>query len=301
MSYSSIKCYALIFIFSSLMSLGCESCETLHEPSNLSATTINQLQIKLTWRDNSSNEESFLIERRNDRNEFREIAVVVANNTDFTDTGLNSNTTYDYRVQAVNDYENSDFSNVASARTGAPMPAPSNLTANTVNRLQIRLDWQDNSTDEKSFKIERSLNGSSFTEVAGVLNNITDYTDPRLNPNTTYYYRVQAVNDLEKSGYTNVASSRTGPPMSAPSNLTATVLSSSQIKLAWQDNSTDEESFEIERSLDGSVFGKIAIVVTNITEYTNTDLTANVTYYYRVRAVNDFENSVYSNIVSARP
>ena len=53
------KILALMFIFSSLMSLGCESCETLHEPSNLSATTINRLQIKLTWRDNSSNEESF--------------------------------------------------------------------------------------------------------------------------------------------------------------------------------------------------------------------------------------------------
>ena len=301
MRYCNIKCYALMFMFSSLMSLGCESCETLHEPSDLTATTINRLQIKLTWRDNSNSEESFLIERRNDRNEFREIAIVVANNTEFTDTGLNSNTTYDYRVQAVNDYEHSDFSNVASARTGAPMPAPTNLTANTINRLQIRLDWRDNSTDEESFNIERSLDGSGFTEVAVVLNNITDYTDPRLNPNTTYYYRVQAVNDLEKSGYTNVASSRTGPPMPPPSNLTATVLSASQIKLTWQDNSTDEESFEIERSLDGNTFGKIAIVVTNITEYTDTGLTANVTYYYRVRAVNDFENSAYSNTASARP
>jgi hypothetical protein len=86
----------------------------------------------------------------------------------------------------------------------------------------------------------------------------------------------------------------------APSNLTATAVSSSRIDLSWTDNSNNETRFEIERSTDNASFTKIAEVGANVTSYSNTGLSRNTTYYYRVRACNGDGCSGYSNTASAR-
>ena len=85
----------------------------------------------------------------------------------------------------------------------------------------------------------------------------------------------------------------------APSNLTATAVSSGQINLAWTDNANNETSFRIERSPNGSSFTEIATVAANITSYNNTGLAGSTTYFYRVRASNSGGNSAYSNTTSA--
>jgi len=82
--------------------------------------------------------------------------------------------------------------------------------------------------------------------------------------------------------------------------LTAAAASSSQINLAWSDNSSDETGFKIERSLTAtSGFAQIATVGANATSYSNTGLSASTTYYYRVRAYNGAGDSAYSNPASA--
>jgi PKD repeat protein len=95
-------------------------------------------------------------------------------------------------------------------------------------------------------------------------------------------------------------SSGGGPtPPAAPSDLDAVAASSSQIDLTWTDNSEDEDGFRIERSLDGSSFGEIETVDANVTSFSDTDLAASTTYWYRVRAYNVAGNSDYSNTASA--
>jgi titin len=87
-------------------------------------------------------------------------------------------------------------------------------------------------------------------------------------------------------------------PPAAPSNLTATAVSSSQINLSWTDNSNNETSFEVYRSKTGRSFKRIATVGANVTTFADTGrLPASPTY--RVRAHNDGGNSDYSNIASA--
>jgi len=86
------------------------------------------------------------------------------------------------------------------------------------------------------------------------------------------------------------------PPPSAPSGLTAAVISSSQISLSWTDNSTNETGFEIWRKTgSGGTYSAIATVAANVTTYANTGLTGNTTYYYKVRAYNGGGYSGFSN------
>jgi PKD repeat protein len=88
----------------------------------------------------------------------------------------------------------------------------------------------------------------------------------------------------------------------APTSLTATAISTSQLSLAWTDNAANEDGFQIERCSGNncSNFAQIAIVGTNVRTYSNTGLSKNTVYTYRVRAYNSFGNSGYSNTSAAR-
>ena len=85
----------------------------------------------------------------------------------------------------------------------------------------------------------------------------------------------------------------------APSGLTATAVSASQINLTWTDNSTNEGAFLIERSSDNVTFTLLGYAGADVTNYVDTGLSANTTYYYRVRARNTIGDSPYSNVASA--
>jgi hypothetical protein len=97
--------------------------------------------------------------------------------------------------------------------------------------------------------------------------------------------------------------SGTPPPTvpAAPSGLTATAASSTRIDLAWTDNSANEDGFKIERCKGStcSNFAQIATVAANATTFSNTGLSKNTTYRYRVLAYNAGGASAYSNVASA--
>jgi hypothetical protein len=275
-------------------------------PSSLTATAASTTQINLSWNDNSSDESGFKIERKTGvSGAYAQIATTDANITNYSDTSLSPGTSYYYRVRAYNDNGNSAYSNEASATTqSAPPPtAPSSLTATAASTTQINLSWNDNSSDESGFKIERKTGVSgAYAQIATINANITNYGNTSLSPGTLYYYRVRAYNANGNSAYSNVASATTqsAPPPTPPSSLTATAASTTQINLSWNDNSSDESGFKIERKTGVSgAYAQIATINANITNYGNTSLSPGTLYYYRVRAYNANGNSAYSNVASA--
>ncbi len=188
-----------------------------------------------------------------------------------------------------------------------PPAAPTGLAATAASTTQINLAWTDNSSNETGFKIERCSGAgcSNFAQIATTGAGVSSYANTGLTASTTYSYRVRAYNNVGDSDYSNTASATTSAASTlpaAPSGLKATAASRSQINLSWTDNSSNETGFKIERCKGASCtsFAQIATVAANVTTFSNTGLTSNTTYRYRVRAYNAAGNSAYSSIASAK-
>jgi len=273
-------------------------------PSNLAATVVGPQQVDLTWTDNSNNETGFNIQRATDAGFTLGLTTftVGADVTMYSDATALSDMTYYYHVQATNAVGPSAWSNTAAVTM--PPLAPSNLRATPsaagVAPISVALRWGDNSTTETAFLVERD-SGTGFAEVARVAANIVDWTDTTVLPNATYAYRVRATNAGGNSAYTNTATATTPPntPPAAPSNLRIVAIGNNYLTIGWNDNSTNETGFEIQRSSTaGGPWTTVATVPTNTTRYRDNGLGRRTTRYYQIRSVNGFGTSGWIGPVS---
>lgn len=86
------------------------------------------------------------------------------------------------------------------------------------------------------------------------------------------------------------------PPsgMNFTNALTSGNPASSSLTVSWSDNATNETNYVLERSPNGTAFTVIATLPANTTSYNETGLTPNTQYYYRVKAINTTDSSVYT-------
>lgn len=117
---------------------------------------------------------------------------------------------------------------------------------------QFTLSWTDNSTNETGFRIERSTDGTAFTEIATTGVNVVSYVDASLPNSTQYWYRLRAYNSAGNSGYSNVATGTTPPPLNTaptisdiPNGTFAVGVASAPIQFVVADAQTASESLTI--------------------------------------------------------
>jgi len=188
----------------------------------------------------------------------------------------------------------------------SPPNAPTDLIAAksaTTPKTQIDLKWTDRSDNEVLFRIERCIGSgcSDFVFIDQVGANTVTFENFDMPGGMTFTYRVQAVNDSGVSAFSNVAEASTDPlepPDGPPTNLTASWTSPNQARLTWQDNATNESSFEVERCSGAQCaqFLTVGLVGPNVTSHDDSALSSNMTYSYRVRATNNDGTSGYSNV-----
>ncbi len=268
-------------------------------PTALTATGTSSSAVALSWQDNATNETGYKVERRIPGGNFTQVATLAVNASSWNSPGLAAGTTYDFRVRAAGASADSYFSNLASAATFGPPSAPTGLTATTLAPDSVRLAWTDTSSYEQGFRVERSLDGATWTLTANTAANATGYTVLSLVPATNYRFRVRAFEGANFSAWSNTANATTQPPPVAPTGLSASAIGATTVALAWVDNATTETAYRVERSINGTTFTLIAQIGANLTSYSNLYLSANTTYYYRVRAMQGNVSSALSNVATA--
>jgi len=175
------------------------------------------------------------------------------------------------------------------------------LTATEASSSQINLSWTA-LPRAASYSIERSTSSASgFVQIA--TSSTTAYSDASLLANTLYYYRVRGVNTSGSGSYSSVASATTQSSSSGGSapgqvtNLTATVVSSEQINLAWTAVS-GASSYKVYRSAISSSAGFLLVAGPTAETFSDQGLNAATTYYYKVSAANSEGDGAYSSVVT---
>lgn len=190
-------------------------------------------------------------------------------------------------------------SNSISISSGTVPAAPSSLTASAASSSGVTLKWADNSSNESGFRVERSVNGVDYSEIATLGAGTTAYSDGGLSALTTYYYRVRAYNSSGNSGYSNAGSVKTPdvPPVE-PAGVAAANNGDGSASVSWVDASSNETTFEVSREkLDAKtskwsaavIVGKAPSGVVSLV-----DVAGDGTYRYSVRAINAGGASKYA-------
>lgn len=96
---------------------------------------------------------------------------------------------------------------IESYSEGTSPRKPTNLVAEAVSKTEIKLTWEDNSSDETGFEISRATNQAGpFTVIQTTAPNVETFTNGSLTANTGYIYRVRAMKTTgTPSDYTNNA------------------------------------------------------------------------------------------------
>jgi titin len=264
--------------------------EVVSAPTGPTATPYNSNQINLSWTDNSSNESGFRILRRlTSATAFTQIATVPANSTTYSVTGLNPSTSYTFAVAAVGVFGTvATSASVAASTPANPMIAPTGVTAVPFSNTQINLTWTDASTDEVGFRVLRRPNTTTnWTIVTTTAADVTSYENTGLTAATSYIYAVASVNaigDFAISASTTVAT--LSSTLTAPVSVTTSVVSDTQINLAWKDTTVAETGYRIlRRKSTVTTFTTVTTLPANSTSYSDTSLTASTGYIYAVVAV----------------
>jgi len=264
------------------------------QPTNLQLEKLTDITYKLTWQDNSTGEEGFKIDRKVADTEWViGYGTVGANETSFVDTNVfvgKSTFNVEYRVYAIYmEYESAK----TTESTSATLTPPTDLiiTKNTITT--VTLNWQKNSTGEQGFKIERKYATGDWILVATTTG--ISWQDNDFELSSMVYYRVYAYVGNYASAFSENSFDAIIPP---PTNLQITNNSITSVSLNWQDNSTGEQGFKIERKYETGDWVEVA--TTTGTTWQDNDFELNTMVYYRVNAYyNQYSSAWLENLFDA--
>jgi hypothetical protein len=263
-------------------------------PSAAVANPVNSRSVSVSWTDNAADEDGFRVERSTDLGSTWTLAhqFDIPNVTSAINLASITEQEVCHRVIAFNGFGDSPASNIDCT---TPPAGVTGLTASAVDQQTIQVAWIDNSAVEDGYEVMRTT-GGPWTVVVDLPANSTNYRDAGLSSNATYSYEVRAKKDAGYSDFSDpVSVVLANEPPAAPSGTNASPITSTEVVVNWIDNSSNEDGFRIERSIEGSW-----VAVGTVDPWTGSFVDVGVPteqqLCYRVVAFNGSGDSAPSNI-----
>lgn len=224
-----------------------------------------------------------------------------------TISGLTNGQAYYVKIRAVNSMGVGPESNVWNTTT-TPSTTPDAPTLSSVTRgyRQLTVAFTAPAFNGGSAITDYQFstnNGTSWTSMAQ--SDTTDYAITGLADFTSYNVRVRAVNAAGSGSGSNMLAGITAGLTNAPSGLSAGSNGVSESPLSWtapESNASPISDYIVQRSTFSNFSSDVVTFsdgVSTSTSTTVTGLSASITYYFRVAAVNQVGQSGWSSIVSA--
>ena len=209
-------------------------------PTELKGTIVSKDQLDLTWKDNSTNETGYKIERKTDSGVFAEIGSTATDVATFSDKTVELNTNYTYRVYSFNKVGKSiNYSNEVNLKTiNVPTLTTTAITDISVN--SAKSGGSISSDGSSSITARGVVWGTATNPTIALSTKTSDGTGTGsfqssisgLVANTKYYVRAYATNNAG-TGYGNELSFTTAEITSdGYVDLTIDGASKSRIKIA---------------------------------------------------------------------
>ena len=300
-----------------------EPAEPPAPPTGLTAAPSHD-QVVLSWDDPQDDSiTGYVILRRNRattaQGEFTELVADTgsAANT-YTDDSVAVDTSYTYRIKAINGHGVSELSRWARADTpAAPVPAPPTGLTAAPSHDQVVLSWDDPQDDSITGYVILRRNRATtapgeFTElVADTGSAATTYTDDSVSADTSYTYKIRAINEHGVSELSRWARADTPAPSPANSPATGAPTISGTVQVG-ETLTADTSGIADADGLSGAAFSyqwladDADISGATATAYTLADADEGMAIKLRVSFTDDAGNeetltSVATDTVEARP
>jgi large repetitive protein len=224
----------------------------------------------------------------------------VGNVVTFSVSGLLGGTTYYYRVRASNA---SGTNGISGSQTVLTVPTPPVSTAaSTITQTSFTANWNSALSATKYF-LDVSSDAGFASFVSGYENkdvgNVLTFSVSGLNANTSYFYRVRALNASGTSTNSNVITIIGIPTAVAAGSITMNSFAANWNAVAgataYRLDVSDDTNFStfVAGWQDVNIAGGAVI-----TKLVNSGLTANKEYYYRIRSTDGSVTSASSNSIS---
>ncbi len=272
------------------------------KPTSPKAASASYNSIKISWSAVSGATGYAVYRSKSSANSFSRLATIAS--VCYTDTSLDTGTTYYYKIYAYKTVNGSNKYSAASDTVsavptlGVPVPKAASASYNS-----IKISWPavSGATGYVVYRYYPSTQAYKKIKTTTA----ASYTDTSLTTGTTYQYRVKAYRTVNKISVFSATSALASayPKPATPGSFTAARASSSSIKLSWK-AVTGATGYEVYRATFST--GTYSLVkTTSSLSYTNTGLTKNKTYYYKVRAYTKVGDKkiygAYTTVKSAKP
>lgn len=263
------------------------SAESLSAPSFVNALVYGSGNIRVSWDNTVSGASRYTIQRKTDEGSYSTLMTLSSEVSAWNDTGISNGHTYTYRVFAT-----------GTSPTGDPAESwpveylyPSALTPKGISASEIELSWAypaANSIPQANYQtvVERRTEGAStWQTISTVPGSHTTWVDANLSEATRYYYRIRTLT-ATSAIYLYYPNNTSGQPantfLKAPLNVNAKIISANGIQLSWEDVSSKETAYLVERRKGYGAFASLKTLSAGAESFEDNTAVNGEQYAYRI-------------------